>query len=543
LKGLQDSFFCNYAQLPQKSCHQGRGQKPWVVGGRTFSGQARPRVLCVLNNYIIFERSMHPRYAKPLSLLGGILIAFVLWQTNPFGVGPHAAKVLAVAGLMITWWVSEALPMPVVALMPLILFPLLQLGTLKETAAPYANPVIFLFLGGFMLGLAIQKWNLHRRIALNVIRFTGSSGNRIIMGFIAATGMLSMWLSNTATTMMMFPIALSVIQVMEERHHSERGMRNFSLVLLLAIAYASNIGGIATIIGTPPNAVYVAHIYEKYGIEISFLQWALLCTPLSVLLLCALYWVLVRWMFPNHLRSDAATAALIRTEIERLGPIRPAEKRVLVVLIITGGLWITRGIINSVQDFVRLDDTIIALLGTLALFVLPSGERQEARRNNGGLLVWKDTEKMAWGILLLFGGGIALANALEHAGLMEDLGQWLAGFSGNTFMLMVTVVVVSMFISEVMSNVAQVIVLAPVLSSLADVLQLDPVLLGIPMTLAASCASMLPMGTPPNAIVFASGRIRFMEMVQAGFVMNIISIILITLFCWLLLPTILSALI
>jgi len=482
---------------------------------------------------------MHPRYKKLVSLAGGAVVAVILWRTNPFGVAPAAAMVLGVAALMITWWITEALPMPVVALLPLVLFPLLGLGTLKDAAAPYANPVIFLFMGGFMLGLAIEKWNLHRRIALNVIRITGSSGNRIILGFIFATGMLSMWLSNTATTMMMFPIALSVIQVMEENHPAGKSLRNFSLVILLVIAYAANIGGIATIIGTPPNAVYVAHIYEKYGMEISFMDWVLLCTPLSILLLFALYWVLVKWMYPNHIRADAATAQLIRNEITKLGPMQPAEKRVLAVLAATAGLWITRDIINSVQGIVRLDDTIIAVMCIIALFICPSGAGAHTG-DSGSLLTWPDTTRMAWGILLLFGGGISLANALEHAGLMEALGQWLAGFSGNTFLLMLTVAVVSIFISEVMSNVAQVIVLTPVLSSLADALHLNPLLLGIPMTLAASCAGMLPMGTPPNAIVFASGRIRFHEMVKAGFVMNLIAIVLIMLFCWFLLPLVIG---
>ena len=476
---------------------------------------------------------MSKQQLKFISLLAGIAVSLLLYFINPFGVNGDANKVLAIGGLMITWWVTEALPMPVVALLPLILFPLLNISKLEETAAPYANPVIFLFMGGFMLGLAIEKWNLHRRIALNIVRITGTSGDRIVLGFILATGLLSMWLSNTATTMMMFPIALSVIHVMKENNKGEGNIANFSLTIMLAIAYASNIGGIATIIGTPPNVAYVGYIQKKYNYDIDFVNWMLICTPLAVLLLMCLYWVMVKWLFPNRIKSDDGTRQLIRNEIRQLGPVSVAEKRVLLIFAGTALLWITRDIINHAQAFFKLDDTIIAVMCAVALFICPSGSKDES---NDSLLEWGDTSKMAWGILLLFGGGIALAGALEKAGLIQQLGLWLAQFSGNGFLLVFVIVLVSLFLSEIMSNVAQVIVFAPVVSSLADALGMNPLLLGIPMTLAASCAGMLPMGTPPNAIVFASGHIKLKQMTKAGFVMNIIAVILITLFCWFLLP-------
>jgi solute carrier family 13 (sodium-dependent dicarboxylate transporter), member 2/3/5 len=475
---------------------------------------------------------------KFISLFAGIAIALLLFFVNPFGVSANAAKVLAIAGLMISWWITEALPMPVVALLPLIFFPLLNISKLEEAAAPYANPVIFLFMGGFMLGLAIEKWNLHRRIALNIVRITGTSGDRIVLGFILATGLLSMWLSNTATTMMMFPIALSVIHVMKENNKGEGNIANFSLTIMLAIAYASNLGGIATIIGTPPNVAYVGYIQKKYNYDVDFVNWMLICAPLAILLLMSLYWVMVKWLYPNKIKSDEGTKQLIRNEIQQLGSLSVAEKRVLAIFIGTAFLWITRGIINNAQSVFKLDDTIIAIMCAVALFICPSGStsRQAQDENNDSLLEWGDTSKMAWGILLLFGGGISLAGALEKAGLMQQMGQWLAHFSGNGFLLVLVVVTVSLFISEVMSNVAQVIVFAPVVSALADAIGMNPLLLGIPMTLAASCAGMLPMGTPPNAIVFASGHIKLRQMTKAGFVMNIISVILITLFCWFLLP-------
>lgn len=485
--------------------------------------------------------SKHQR--KFISLAAGILVSLLLYFINPFGVNDKAVLLLAIAGLMITWWVTEALPMPVVALLPLILFPLLGIRSLDETAAPYANPVIFLFMGGFMLGLAIEKWNLHRRIALNIVRLTGTSGDRIVLGFILATGLLSMWLSNTATTMMMFPIALSVIHVMKENHKGDGNMANFSLTIMLAIAYASNIGGIATIIGTPPNVAYMNHIRDKYHYNIGFLDWMLVCTPLALLLLAFLYLTMVKWLYPNRIKSDIATRKLIENEITLLGPVSVPEKRVLIIFACTALLWILRDTLNKIQGYVKLDDTIIALICALALFICPSGAKEapsaevrEEDTDNTALLQWSDTSKMAWGILLLFGGGISLAGALEKAGLMQQMGQWLAQFSGNGFILVFVITLVSLFISEVMSNVAQVIVFAPVVSSLADAAGINPLLLGIPMTLAASCAGMLPMGTPPNAIVFASGHIKLKQMTKAGFVMNIISVILITLFCWFLLP-------
>jgi sodium-dependent dicarboxylate transporter 2/3/5 len=464
-----------------------------------------------------------------------VTVALFLFFVNPFQVETGAAKVLAVAGLMITWWVAEALPMPVVALLPLVLFPLLKISSMEEAASPYANPVIFLFMGGFMLGLAIEKWNLHRRIALNIIRLTGTSGDRIVLGFILATGLLSMWLSNTATTMMMFPIALSVIHVMKENNKGEGNIANFSLTIMLAIAYASNFGGIATIIGTPPNVAYVAYIEKKYSYSVEFLDWMIICTPLAVLLLISLYWVMVKWMFPNRIKSDMATRQLIRDELAELGPMSINEKRVLVIFICTAMLWITKDIINASQAAVKLNDTIIALIGGIALFICPAKSD-----SSDSILEWEDTGKMAWGILLLFGGGISLANGLENAGLMQQLGVWLSQFAGNQFILLVIVTIVTMFLSEVMSNVAQVIVFAPVVSSLADAMGMNPLMLGIAMTLAASCASMLPMGTPPNAIVFASGHIRLKEMTKAGFVMNMVAVVLISLFCWFLLPLLLK---
>ena len=482
-----------------------------------------------------------------ISIAAGIAVAFFFYFVNPFAVTERATIVLSIAVLMITWWVTEALPMPVVALLPLVLFPLLNIADLKTVAVSYGDQIIFLFMGGFMLGLAIEKWNLHRRIALGIVKITGTSGDRIVLGFILATGFISMWISNTATTMMMFPIALSVIHVMKDSNDGRGNMKHFSLAMMLSIAYASNFGGIATKIGTPPNT-YFAGFYATNYSSISFLDWILLCMPIAIILLLSLYLVLTKILFRNHIRSGEAARNYIHEEYRSLGRLSVAEKRVMTIFICTALLWILADLINKVQDYVTLNDTMIALLCAIALFICPSASLKHPDNLNetdehdfhGGLLEWADTKKMAWGILLLFGGGLALAAGLEREGLIKQLGEWLSHFAGGGFTLVLMVTILSVFISEVMSNIAQVTVFAPVVCSLAVAVGMNPLMLGIAMTLGASCASMMPMGTPPNAIAFASGHIKIKQMMKAGFVMNIVSIILITLFCWFVLPLIMK---
>lgn len=480
--------------------------------------------------------SWFKKHQKELAILTGIVIASFFFFVNPFGVDVKAKLVLSIAALMICWWVLDAMPLPVVALLPLIIFPLLKISPLKETAKAYSDPIIYLFMGGFFLGMAIEKWQLHKRIALSIIKLTGTNGNSIVLGFILSTGLLSMFLSNTATTMMMFPIASSVITVMSQQA-TGGNVKNFSLTLMMAIAYASNFGGIATIIGTPPNVAYISHLNEHYKHSVDFIDWMLLCMPLAILLLFSLYFVMVKWLYPNHLTHSEQGKIYIDSQLKEMGKLSKQEKRVLTVFCSTAFLWITKDIINNQQKLFQLDDTMIALMGAITLFMVPSGRNNEIPEER--LLEWDDTKKMAWGILLLFGGGIALAKALEEAKLIQNLGEYIAQFAtGNILLLIFTITLVSVFLSEVMSNIAQVIVMAPVISAVADALHINPLLLGIPMTLGASCASMLPMGTPPNAIVFSSGHIKLQHMLKTGFVMNIICVVLITLFCWLLLPVI-----
>lgn len=473
-----------------------------------------------------------------LILIGvAVFLSLGCWLTDPLDLDSRANAVVSVAVLMVSLWVMDALPMPVVAILPLVLFPLLGISSLEKTAGSYANPVIYLFFGGFMLGLAIEKWHLHRRIALHIIRATGTSGDRIVLGFILATGLISMWLSNTATTMMMYPIALSVISVIARNPQQNSNYPYFNLSIMLAIAYASNIGGIATIIGTPPNVAYIGYFRSKYQTDIDFMSWMALCLPISLLLLGSLYLVMVKWLYPSRIRADQSSSLYISQELDSLGRLTTPERRVLVIFILTAGMWIFRALINDAQTWFKLDDTIIALIGAILLFLVPSGS-DTGKKTFRPLLEWEDTSRMAWGILLLFGGGISLAQALEDVGLISQLGSWLGNIRSSPVAMIFLISILSIFISEVMSNVAQVIVFAPVVSSVADNMGIDPLLLGIPMTLAASCAGMLPMGTPPNAIVFGSNHIKMKDMVRVGLVMNLIAVVVITMFVWLVKPMI-----
>lgn len=475
------------------------------------------------------------------SLLISVTIAILVYVIASYftSLPANSLKVLLIAVLLIALWVTQALPMPVVALLPIVLFPLTGVASVQEVATPYANSVIFLFLGGFIIGLAIEKWHLHKRIALNILRLTGSSGNNIVAGFIIATGFLSMWLSNTATTMMMYPIALSVIHVLEETDITASSKKNIAIALLLCIAYASNFGGIATIIGTPPNVAYIAFIEKEYHYTIQFTDWLLVCLPVAILLMLTLYYLLTKWLLPTQIIQSTATENLIKQELIQMGKMSTAEKRVTLIFGSTAMLWITKDLLNSLQTFIKLDDTIIALAGAITFFAVPAKKAKKYEP----LLVWSDTQKMAWGILLLFGGGITLANQLEKAELINIIASIMAKYAGSNLLVLVFIItLLSIFLSEVMSNVAQVIVFAPVLSGFANELHINPLVVGMPMVLAASAASMLPMGTPPNAIVFASGKIPLPVMMKTGFLINVAATFIITVFCYYVLPFIIHSL-
>jgi sodium-dependent dicarboxylate transporter 2/3/5 len=398
---------------------------------------------------------------------------------------------------------------------------------MREAAAPYANPIIFLFLGGFMIALALEKHRLHERIALNLIRVTGTSGNGIILGFMIATGFISMWISNTATAMMMLPIALSVINLLKTNdeamlHDLPQKERNFAMGLLLMVGYAATLGGLATIIGTPPNVVFAGLLDEFYDQKLDFGKWMLVGVPVAVVLLASTYVIITRILFPNHLTKIQGSDALIKTKLQELGTISKEEKVVLVIFALTSFCWIFQQPLNALilkQDL--LNDTNIAMMGGVLMFVAPVDGP-----HGRFLLSWKDTVNLQWGILFLFGGGLCLAEGLEHTGIIQTVGQWIAGQSTFNVWLILVLIIATVLLSEFMSNVALVQIFVPVIFGIADGMQVNPVLLAMPVTLAASIGFMFPIATPPNAIVFSSGYIRMKDMVRAGILLDIVSIII-----------------
>lgn len=467
-----------------------------------------------------------------LKIIAVVFIVWVYWFVNPLSFTSEQVFVSAIALLMIAFWTLELLPLPVVALFPILIFPYHDVLSWDSISKAYSNPMIFLFMGGFFLSLAIEKWNLHKRIALNIINFTGTSGNKVILGFIISTGFLSMWLSNTATTMMMFPIALAVIKMVETTPSIDsRSVKNFSFCMMIVIAYASNFGGIATIIGTPPNVAFNSYLQSQNHQEISFFKWMAICTPLAIVILICLYFILVKFMYPNTIKSNPEIVQFIKKEIKSLGKMSKAEISVISIFLFTVILWIFKDVLNAFLP-IKLDDTRIALTGGILLFIIRIDK-------STALLEWEDTKKMSWGILLLFGGGMALANALEKVGLLKLIGEYIQSFGAIGFSsILIMIILISIFLSELMSNIAQVIVLAPIIGGIAESMNYSGIQLGLAMTLAASCASMLPMGTPPNAIAFSSGMIEMRSMLKIGFIMNLVCIVLIFLFCLYIFPII-----
>jgi sodium-dependent dicarboxylate transporter 2/3/5 len=470
-----------------------------------------------------------PSQYRWIGVVVGILSYIFIGYFNIFGLEANQSFTLSIAALMICWWITESVPMPVVALLPVILFPMHGLLKMEEVLHPYSNSVVFLFMGGFFLGLAMEKSNLHRRIALTIIQFTGTRPNTIILGFMLSTAFISMWISNTATSIMMLPIAGSVITLFEQKYKGNGNLNYFSLVMMLSIAYASNIGGISTLIGTPPNVVMSAYLKETFQYEVSFLQWMMVCTPLALCLLLVMYILLVYVIYPNRIKDTQMSSDIIKHELSALGPMNRNEKLVLVIFFFTVFRWVFRSVLDQWIPAVSMDDTGIAIFSSVLLFLIPAGNIREYKT----VLTWNDTKKLPWGILLLFGGGLSLANAMEKAGIMHEIGQWIHAYSSvHLFVFILLITLVAVFISEFMSNVALVMVFVPVVGTMAKAMQINPLLFTIPLTLGASCAFMLPMGTPPNALVFSTGKIKVAQMAKSGLLLNLISAVMISIFSY-----------
>ena len=471
-------------------------------------------------------------YKKTGLILGPILFLFFYNSTLAI-INPAADKVIAVAIWMITWWITEAVSISVTALIPLTIFPLLGIMDMKAVSASYGSPIVFLFFGGFVMALALEKVGLHKRIALNIVKFTGTSPNKVILGFMISTAFLSMWISNTATTVVMLPIALSVIDLLiNDEDGFTKGDKNFALSIMLGIAYAANVGGIATIIGTPPNTVMVGFVEQEYGLQISFLKWMMIGVPFSCIMIAVIYFVLVKFIYPNGLSRLNDSKNIINEELKKLGPVQKSEQRVMMIFFFTIFLWIFRVYINEYIPFLTFSDAGISMLAALAFFTIPFEFHKGTFT-----LEWKDTVKLPWGILILFGGGLALASALSGTGVITFIGEVVASYSALNVMIITSALIfIMLFMTELMSNVALVAIFAPVVAGIAIGLDQEIILMLIPVTMSASCAFMLPMATPPNAIVFASGYIKVHEMAKAGFFLNIISVIIIIAFASFIIP-------
>ena len=426
---------------------------------------------------------------------------------------------------MVTWWITEAIPIPITAMLPLVLFPVLGVAKMSEVAQPYGDPVVFLFMGGFILALGLEKYNLHQRIALNLIKLTGTSGNGIILGFMLATALISMWISNTATAIMMLPIASSVTFLLAKDlgKQDDPRFKKFATGLMLGIAYAASIGGMGTIIGTPPNVVMVGYMKRMYNLDVAFTDWMLVGIPIMILVLIACYFIITKILYRNHLTAIDGSRELIQSKLKELGSLSREEKRVLVIFCLTSFLWIFRQNINSLIGQNLLDDTGIAMAGGVLMFLIPKNLNKM-----DFLLTWEDMKGMQWGILLLFGGGLALAEGMEQSGLVEKVGDYFKNSDPLSIGLLIFMLtLISMALTELMSNVALVTIFIPVVFGIAEGYGINPIWLAMPVTFAASCAFMMPISTPPNAILFASGYIRMKEMIKTGLLLNLFSLAII----------------
>ena len=456
-------------------------------------------------------------------VLGVVAFVALLLAPAPEGLSAAGWRTTAVVALIAVWWVTEAIPLSATALLPLALFPLLDVMPIKETAFPYANPIIFLMLGGFIIALGMQRWGLHRRIALNLVALVGARPANVVGGFMLAAGLVSMWVFNTTTTVMMVPIALSVIEFVaqgagdnpERRAMSER----FATVLMIAIAYAATIGGMGTLIGTAPNAVLAGFMSETYGITVSFGEWMLVGVPTVAIMLPLTWLVLTRIAFPLRMPAVPGQAQMIADQLAALGPMSRGERTVAAIVAATAFLWVFRPVVERATG-IDLNDTSIAFLGALAMFVVPVEPRKAIFVLSGE---W--AAKLPWGVVLLFGGGLSLAAGIKGSGLADWIGGEAGGLSDlPTLLVIFAVVVLMILLTELTSNTATTATFLPIVAAIAIGIGENPLLLVFPTVLAASCAFMMPVATPPNAVVFASGHIRIAQLIRGGVLANLIGL-------------------
>jgi sodium-dependent dicarboxylate transporter 2/3/5 len=467
-----------------------------------------------------------------------IFVVMLLTDQWQGAMSTEAWRVAGVGLWMAVWWATEAIPVPVTAFLPLVIFEPLGISSLRDAAAPYANPTIYLFMGGFMMALALERWNLHRRIALAVIDNAGTDGRRLIGGFMFVCAILSMWMTNTSTTMMLLPIVLSVSAVMSDNipDLSYKTRQDFKIAMLLGLAYSASIGGLATLIGTPPNALLMGFMAENYDIEISFARWMLVGIPVSFVMLPIAWFLLTRFLFPCDIPANEAVKNHLHGLREELGEMSIPERRVAIIFICLIASWMFRRPITGVLGISGVSDAGIVMTAAMLLFMLPSGDVKQPR-----LMTWEDVTRLPWGVLILFGGGLSLAAAVSGSGLALWLGELLAPLNAwGTAVLVVASVAMVIFLTELTSNLATTATLLPVMGAIAIQAGVPPIVLTVPITIAASCAFMLPVATPPNAIVFSTGAISIPQMVRAGVFLNLIGIIIVSISALILAPVLLT---
>ena len=464
--------------------------------------------------------------------LGIISFLLVLYLPNPEGLSSEGRITAAVFLLMGIWWAFEAIPLQVTALMPLILFPLLSVEEIAVISREYMNKVQFLFAGGFIIALAIQKWNLHKRVALNILKFSGLNSRGIVASFMVASAVLSMWVMNTSTAIMLLPVGISVIKVISDTVNdiSDNQKFNFQLCLLLGIAYAASVGGIATPIGTSPNGVLIQFASNNYDYDIGFANWISIGLPIT-LGLGPLIWIfLTRIIFPVNFSATQESKEKLNLMLKELGPMSNEEKKVIVVFLITAFFWIFRQLIDNLPGLSLLDDSVIAITGAISLFFINESN------NKNKLLMWDDVQSgFPWGLIFLFGGGMALAYVVNDSGLA----LWLASLIPSEtyfWIILLTIIVMVVLLTELTSNLTTTITFLPVVASVGLNMGIDPLLLILPLTISASCAFMLPVATPPNSIVYASNLIPIQKMVRAGIFINVSSILYVFIISYFLIP-------
>lgn len=444
------------------------------------------------------------------------------------GAARDAWIVLSLVTLMATWWISEAIPIPVTSLLPLVVLPIFGVLEMRPTAAEYMHPIVVLLLGGFIIAKAIERCNLHSRIALNILSWVGNRQSMLVAGFMLAAALLSMWISNTATSIMMMPIAISVATGILGRDRLDAPL---TYALLLGIAYACSIGGLGTPVGTPTNLIVMGYLNETAGFNIGFLQWMALGLPAVAVMLPLAWLVLTRFVFPLKSEGGRAGRAVILQQKAALGRMSPSEQRTLGLFLFIGLLWVLREPLGQIRvggtaPLSGLSDHLIAIIGVILCFLIPAGNRD---RPDERLLDWPAAEAIPWGVLLLFGGGMSLAAAITKTGLGAWIGAEMAGLSAlPVLILIVTLTTFVIFATEVTSNVATAAALMPVLGAVALTTGIPVELLAVPLALAVSCAFMLPMATGPNAVVYASGHVALPQMARAGFILNILGVFVIT---------------